>query len=323
MGIIWSMYGIGYKGAAPTWKVVDVVRSEPGSGEVVLAGPSAETLPLPDELPDPVELRDNSEALIKAFPPTQRGPHHRRPRHRGSDDLHEELNEQAAPWRILETSNKYTGETQAVVAEALGPDGQNMFASATRLRRDRVVPRSAASRAAPTTASSDAARWKVGSVFDQSPPDSTPRCSSSRSSRRRPSPARRRPPRCATSPSRSSRSSSSAIDGAPAPPQRAQHDHPHGRHRPPCSAACSTGGTSSATAQRAGSGGSQLTVGQYLPILVMLVLGVAFAGGQLGDVEAASARSGRPRPSPRPTSAASCPAANRRSASRCASTWWP
>ena len=34
MGIIWSMYGIGWKGNAPSWKVVDVVRSEPGSGEV-------------------------------------------------------------------------------------------------------------------------------------------------------------------------------------------------------------------------------------------------------------------------------------------------
>ncbi len=70
MGIIWSMYGIGWKGSAPTWKVVDVVRSEPGSGEVVSSLAQAESLPLPDELPDPGSaLRDASEAFKEAYPP--------------------------------------------------------------------------------------------------------------------------------------------------------------------------------------------------------------------------------------------------------------
>ena len=64
MGIIWSLYGIGYKGAAPTWKVVDVVRSEPGSGEVVSSLAEAESLPLPDELPDPVELGARGGAAV-------------------------------------------------------------------------------------------------------------------------------------------------------------------------------------------------------------------------------------------------------------------
>lgn len=130
MGIIWSMYGIGYKGLAPTWKVVDVVRSEPGSGEVVSSLPAAESLPLPDELPDAVALRDKSAELLKAYPADQRDPN------LGDlatvdPALHAKLNEQVAPWRLLETSNKYTGETQAVVAEALGPDGQNVFAAAS------------------------------------------------------------------------------------------------------------------------------------------------------------------------------------------------
>ena len=169
MGIIWSLYGIGYKGAAPTWKVVDVVRSEPGSGEVVSSLAEAETLPLPDELPDPVELRDNSEALTQAYPLTQRDP-------TIGDlvtvdpELHEELNEQAAPWRVLETSNKYTGETQAVVSAALGPEGQNIFASAS----DYAVIQSFLIGGKPGRTDDSIigrARWKVGSVFDQSPPE--------------------------------------------------------------------------------------------------------------------------------------------------------
>lgn len=130
MGTIWSLYGIGPKGPAPTWKVVDTVRSEPGSGEVDSRIELARTLPLPDELPDPVELRDADPKLAKAYPPEQRDP--------SLGDLvtvdaklHEKLNDKVAPWRVLESSNKYTGETQAVVAEALGPNGQNVFASST------------------------------------------------------------------------------------------------------------------------------------------------------------------------------------------------
>src|SRR6478735_3602959 len=133
MGIIWSMYGIGWKGNAPTWKVVDVVRSDPDSGEVVSSLQSAESLPLPDELPDPVKLRDGSAEFTKAFPTTQRDPNIGDlvavPGPDGAALL-AKVNKQAAPWRILETSNKYTGETQAVVAESLGPDGQALFESA-------------------------------------------------------------------------------------------------------------------------------------------------------------------------------------------------
>ncbi|WP_426574322.1 hypothetical protein [Aquihabitans sp. McL0605] len=133
MGIIWSMYGIGYKGNAPTWKVEDVVRSESGSGEVPSSLDKATTLPLPDELPDPVKLRNGDAEFTKAFPTAQRDPN------LGDlvtvpgpgAELLKQVNKQVAPWRILETSNKYTGETQAVVAEALGPDGQNLFAAAS------------------------------------------------------------------------------------------------------------------------------------------------------------------------------------------------
>jgi len=128
MGVIWSIYGIGYRGDSPSWKVVDTVQSDPASGEVDSRIDKARSVPLPSELPDPVELRDGSDVLLAAFPPEMRDPS------LGDlvtidPDLHEELNDQATPWRVLESSNRYTGETQAVVAEALGPNDENLFAS--------------------------------------------------------------------------------------------------------------------------------------------------------------------------------------------------
>lgn len=123
MGAVWALYGIGYKGAAPTWKVVDVVRGNPASSRV----DAADSLPLPEDLPDPVEVRDQDEDLLKLFPKEQKDP--------TLGDLvvedaklRDRVNGELQPWKLLETSNKYTGETQSVVAEALGPDGQGVFA---------------------------------------------------------------------------------------------------------------------------------------------------------------------------------------------------
>lgn len=127
MGIVWTAYGIGYKGSAPSWKLVDVVEG-PVSGSRI---DTAQNLPLPTDegMPDPVAIRDASEELLKEFPTTGRTP-------TLSDlvmfdeQLKDQLNEKAPPWRILETSNKYTGEAQSVVAERLGPDDKGLFDSA-------------------------------------------------------------------------------------------------------------------------------------------------------------------------------------------------
>jgi hypothetical protein len=173
MGIIWSMYGIGWKGSTPTWKVVDVIRSEPGSGEVVSSLEEAETLPLPDELPDPVELRDSTPIFEENYPSTQRDPKIgdlvsvQAPE---GEQLLEQLNEQVAPWRVLQTSNKYTGETQAFVATALGPEGQNIFASPS----DYVVLDSfliGGKKARTDDSTIGRVKWKLGSIVNQSPPD--------------------------------------------------------------------------------------------------------------------------------------------------------
>lgn len=173
LGIIWSMYGIGWKGSAPTWKLVDVVRTEPGNDQIVSSLDEADSLPLPDDLPNAVELRDGSKVFTQNYPPTQRDPKI------GDlvsiDDpeavaLKDEINDQVAPWRILETSNKYTGETQAFVSTALGPDGQNVFAAAS----DYIVLDSflvGGKKARTDDSILGRVKWKAGSIVNQSPPD--------------------------------------------------------------------------------------------------------------------------------------------------------
>ena len=168
MGVIWSIYGIGWKGEAPTWEVVDVVRSEPGSGVVDSTLEIAQSIPLPDELPDPVEVRDGDPALLEAFPAEQSDPS------LGDlvtidPELQEEINDAVDPWRILESSNKYTGETEAVVAEHLGPDGEAVFESTS----DYVVIESFLTGGkAPRTDDSIVSRaaYKVTSTLEVAPP---------------------------------------------------------------------------------------------------------------------------------------------------------
>jgi len=124
MGVVWSVYGIGYKGPAPTWKVVDTVVGSPSESRIDLA----DSLPLPKDLPDPVQERNKSAALLKQFPTTAKAPN--LGDIVGADlKLADRLNAKLKPWSILESSNKYTGETQSVVAEALGPEGTATFAN--------------------------------------------------------------------------------------------------------------------------------------------------------------------------------------------------
>ncbi len=124
MGIVWAVYGIGYKGPAPTWKVVDVTTGSPARSKIDVA----DTLPLPSDLPDPVERRDGSPELLKEYPVEGKDPN------LGDlvsvdEELKEQIDDSLDPWKILATSNSYTGETAAVVGESLGPDDQAVFAS--------------------------------------------------------------------------------------------------------------------------------------------------------------------------------------------------
>lgn len=126
MGLVWASYGIGYKGPAPTWKVVDVVSGSPAGSTVE----KARSLPLPSELPDPVEWRDANPELVKEFPPEAKPPS-LADLAAVDPTLQAKIDEQVDPWKLLPSTNKYPGEIASTVAEALGPNGDKIFESAS------------------------------------------------------------------------------------------------------------------------------------------------------------------------------------------------
>lgn len=119
MGFIWAIYGIGYLGPAPSWKVVDVVAGEPSGSRMEVA----RTLPLPSDLPDPVEIRDADPELVAEFPPEAPRPPLLTDLAGASEDVRNMIDEQLDGWTILDTANKFTGETQAAVQEHLTETG--------------------------------------------------------------------------------------------------------------------------------------------------------------------------------------------------------
>lgn len=127
MGFIWAIYGIGYLGPAPSWKVVDTIQGPPSAPDGARLDVAA-TLPLPSDLPDPVALRDADEDLLAEFPVDARPPL-LGDLAGSSEEIRDQINDQLDGWRILETSNKYTGETQAAVQEYLVANG--VFESAS------------------------------------------------------------------------------------------------------------------------------------------------------------------------------------------------
>ncbi|MDQ6696535.1 MAG: hypothetical protein M3Z46_03655 [Actinomycetota bacterium] len=126
MGITWSMYGIGYKGPTPTWKVLDVNEGNIADTPVAVA----RSLPEPSQLPDPATVLASSKVLQKEFPPGGKVPV------LGDlvttdTNLADQLKKQTGKWKLLPTSDKAIGETAAVVATELGPDKRNLFALPT------------------------------------------------------------------------------------------------------------------------------------------------------------------------------------------------
>ncbi|MBP7629280.1 MAG: hypothetical protein KA758_02415 [Acidimicrobiales bacterium] len=122
MGFIWAIYGIGYLGPAPSWKVIDTIQGPPSAPDGARVDVAA-TLPLPSDLPDPVELRDADEDLLAEFPADAKDPL-LGDLAGASEEVRDQINEQIdGGWVILETSNKFTGETQAATQEYLVASG--------------------------------------------------------------------------------------------------------------------------------------------------------------------------------------------------------
>lgn len=128
MGTVWSAYGIGPKGPAPSWKTVDIVQGEPSESR----NETAQQLPLPGDgvLPDPIEVRDGDPALIEEFPIEGRAP-------KLGDlvdlepGLRDQIDGELGDWTILETSNKFTGEVGSAADAELGPEGIALFGGPT------------------------------------------------------------------------------------------------------------------------------------------------------------------------------------------------
>ncbi|MBK6858196.1 MAG: hypothetical protein IPG97_17010 [Microthrixaceae bacterium] len=128
MGFIWAIYGIGYLGPAAHWKVVDTIEGPPGAPDGARLG-QGRTLPLPSDLPNPVELRNADEDLLAEFPVDAKDPL-LGDLAGASEEIRDQINDQLnGGWKILETSNKFTGETQTAASEYLVEHG--MFESAS------------------------------------------------------------------------------------------------------------------------------------------------------------------------------------------------
>ena len=130
MGIIWSIYGIGWKGQAPTWDVRDIVQSNPANPTMDSEVKKANSLPVPGDgtLPDPVKVREASALLQKEFPPERKTP---TLSELAAVDptLEKTVDAKLDGWKLLSTSNGYSGESQAKVAEEVVAEG--LFKDAT------------------------------------------------------------------------------------------------------------------------------------------------------------------------------------------------
>lgn len=126
MGFIWAVYGIGWKGEAPTWDVKSIVQNDLSGTNIE----EAQTLPVSGDgtLPDPLEVRAASETLQAEFPAERKDPTLSELASVDAD-LEEQVNEQLGEWHLLTSSNGYTGEAQAKVSEEVVADG--IFAEAS------------------------------------------------------------------------------------------------------------------------------------------------------------------------------------------------
>lgn len=118
MGTIWSIYGIGWKGQAPTWEVRDIAQSNPEKPVIESTVKKANSLPVLGDgtLPDAAKLREGSKVLQTEFPPERKAPT------LGElaavdPSIEDKVNAKLNGWHLLSSSNGYTGEAQAKVAE--------------------------------------------------------------------------------------------------------------------------------------------------------------------------------------------------------------
>ena len=158
MGIIWC--DLRHRLQGPGAALEGRARSTSATVSARPTPRSRRSLPEPDELPDPVEVLDDSDALPKAFPTDKRDPDARRPRHGATRSSPSELN--GADRRVAPAADVEQGRPvrpSAAVAEDLGPgraatssprpadyvDPRRRSATGGKPKRDRRRHRSGAS----------------------------------------------------------------------------------------------------------------------------------------------------------------------------------
>lgn len=121
MGLVWSMYGIGYQGRVATWKVEEINYND----LTVANTEDVRTIPPREDMPDPREIIEGNDILEAQFPddPTVRAPQ------LGDllsvdptvadDPAMEGIAETDDGWHLLASADKQTGEAVAAASAYL------------------------------------------------------------------------------------------------------------------------------------------------------------------------------------------------------------
>jgi hypothetical protein len=131
MGLIWWLYGIGMQGDSAHWRVIEI-----NTGDLTAAQlDEAQSLPEPDQLPDPQTILEGDDELAAAFEPAEGEPEKEpslgeliEAKPELVDDLG--LEDRLGGWNLLVPSDRQRGDAQAAADAALGADGAALFQSA-------------------------------------------------------------------------------------------------------------------------------------------------------------------------------------------------
>jgi hypothetical protein len=135
MGVVWWIYGIGMKGEASHWQVVEINIDDLSVSGVT----SAQTLPEPVDLPDPAAvLAEHPELTEVVIPPGQEGKQPSLGELVEADPaLLDELGlrpDDLGGWTLLIPSDPQRGDAVATADAALGPDGEAQFDDASEYK---------------------------------------------------------------------------------------------------------------------------------------------------------------------------------------------
>jgi hypothetical protein len=159
MGVVWSMYGIGYLGSQASWKVEEV--NYDALPEAALA--EARTLPAPDDLPAVDAILEEDPDLAGQFAEADREPTlgdllSVQPELSERDDL------DFGEWELLSTSDPQTGEAQAA-ASAYLIEERKLFSDSSGFVVVDAYSRGGKERAEEGASLLDRARFKLGRIL--------------------------------------------------------------------------------------------------------------------------------------------------------------